>query len=338
MTRDPFAAADEAGLVYVNDAIPGITRERREKGWAYLRPDGTRIDDPAEQRRIDAIGIPPGWAHVWISPIPNGHILATGRDSKTRKQYRYNPLFRAVRDATKFHRMRPFGEALPVLRTRIERDLTLDGLPRDRVLAAAVRLMDETLIRIGNDEYERQNHSYGITTLHHEHVRVDGESMQFEFRAKSGKEQHVRLRDPLLARILQACEELPGQELFRYIDDRGNMVHINSGSVNDYLRATTGATFTAKDFRTWGGSVTAAEALVALGRPRSPTDAKRKILSAIDAAAARLNNTRAVSRKSYVHPRVPDAWVEGVLMEAIARAGPREHLSPSEAAVHDVIA
>jgi DNA topoisomerase-1 len=206
------------------------------------------------------------------------------------------------------------------------------------VLAAAVRLMDETLIRIGNEEYERQNHSYGITTLHDEHVHLDGDTMQFEFRAKSGKEQHVRLRDPLLARILYECEELPGQELFRYVDDHGHVVHVDSADVNAYLHAATAATFTAKDFRTWGGSVTAADALVGLGPPRSPTDAKRKIVSAIDAAAARLNNTRAVARKSYVHPRVPESWEEGALLDAFAHSEASEHLSASEAGLLGVIA
>ena len=337
-TLDPFAAADEAGLVYVNPAMPGITREPLGKGWRYRHPDGTLIDDPAEQGRLDAIRIPPAWTHVWISPLPTGHILATGRDSKGRLQYRYHPQFRAVRDATKYHRMGAFGVALPALRSRLEADLALEGLPREKVLAAAVRLMDETLIRIGNEEYEKRNQSYGITTLHHEHLRADGAAMQFEFRAKSGKEQHVRLRDPLLARILHAAEELPGQELFQYIDDHGHVVRVNSADVNNYLRAKTAASFTAKDFRTWGGSVTAAEALVGFGPPRSPTDAKKKIVAAVDAVAARLNNTRAVARTSYIHPQVPEAWVEGALIDAFARAEAREHLSHSEAAVLDVVA
>ena len=284
MTFDPLPPGDEADLVYVNDAIPGITREREGDGWAYRHRDGTVIDDPAERRRIGAMRIPPAWTHVWISPIANGHILATGRDSKGRKQYRYHPSFRAVRDATKYHRMGAFGAALPGLRLRIEADLSREGLPRDKVLAAAVRLMDETLIRIGNEEYERQNQSFGVTTLHDEHVRIEGDCLQFEFRAKSGKEQHLRLRDPLLARILHASEELPGQDLFRYVDDHGHVVRVNSADVNHYLRATTAEIFTAKDFRTWGGSVTAAEALVGFGPPRSPADAKKKILLAIDAA------------------------------------------------------
>jgi DNA topoisomerase-1 len=337
-TLDPFAAADEAGLVYVNPAMPGITRERHGKGWRYRHPDGTLIEDPAEQGRLDGIRVPPAWTHVWIGSIATGHILATGRDSKGLLQYRYHPLFRAVRDATKYHRMGAFGIALPALRVRLEADLALEGLPREKVLAAAVRLMDETLIRIGNEEYERRNQSYGITTLHHDHVQVDGATMQFEFRAKSGKEQHVRLRDPLLARILHASEELPGQELFQYIDDHGHVVRVNSADVNNYLRATTAASFTAKDFRTWGGSVTAAEALVGFGPPRSATDAKKKIVAAVDAVAARLNNTRAVARKSYIHPHVPEAWIEGVLIDAFARAEGHEHFSHSEAAVLGVVA
>jgi DNA topoisomerase-1 len=338
LTLDPFTAADEAGLVYVDDAIPGTTRERDGKGWVFRGPDGALVSDPAERDRISAIGIPPAWTHVWISAIPNGHIQATGRDSKGRKQYAYHPLFRAVRDATKFHHMGVFGAALPVVRLRLERDLSLEGLPRDKVVAAAVRLMDESLIRIGNDEYEKQNQSYGITTFHHEHVQVDGETMQFDFRAKSHKEQQVRLRDPLLARVVSACEELPGQQLFQYVDDHGHVEHINSADVNDYLRATSAVSLTAKDFRTWGGSVTAAEALIDLGPPRSAADAKRKIVTAIDAAAARLNNTRAVSRKSYVHPQVPESWIEGGLIDAFSRNEARGHLSRSEATVLEIVA
>jgi DNA topoisomerase-1 len=315
-----------------------MTRERDGKGWVFRGPDGALVSDPSERDRISAIGIPPAWTHVWISAIPNGHIQATGRDSKGRKQYRYHPLFRAVRDATKFHHMGTFGAALPVVRLRLERDLSLEGLPRDKVVAAAVRLMDESLIRIGNDEYEKQNQSYGITTFHHEHVQVDGETMQFDFRAKSHKEQQVRLRDPLLARVVSACEELPGQQLFQYVDDHGHVVHVNSADVNDYLRATSAVSLTAKDFRTWGGSVTAAEALIDLGPPRSATDAKRKIVTAIDAAAARLNNTRAVSRKSYVHPQVPESWIEGGLIDAFSRNEARGHLSRSEATVLEIVA
>jgi DNA topoisomerase-1 len=323
-----------AELVYVNDAAPGITREPVADGWVYRRPDGTAITDPDDRAWIDAIGIPPAWTRVWISPTPQGHILATGRDSRRRKQYRYHPRWREVRDATKYHRMMEFGEALPAVRQRIDTDLELPGLPRDKVLGAVIRLMDETLIRIGNEQYARQNQSFGLTTLRHEHVTIeDPATVRFEFRAKSGKEQRVRLSDPLLASVVHACHELPGQELFSYVDDDGRIVHVGSAEVNAYLRAVSEAVFTAKDFRTWGGSVTAAEVLVGLGPPRSATDAKHKIIAAIDAAAARLNNTRAVCRKSYVNPRLPESYLAGSLVDAFERAPERDRLRHAECAV-----
>jgi DNA topoisomerase I len=326
--------AAEAGLEYVNDALPGITRERRNDGWLYRRPDGTAIVDPKQRAWIDAIRIPPAWTDVWIGPMPDGHILATGRDNRGRKQYIYHPRWREVRDATKYYRMSEFGRALPGLRRRIDADLNREGLPREKVLGAVIRLMDETLIRIGNEQYAKQNQSYGLTTLTPEQITIeDPTTVAFEFRGKSGKEQRACLSDPQLASIVHACHELPGHELFKYVDDDGKVVDVRSTEVNDYLRALTMVTFTAKDFRTWGGSVTAAEALVNLGAPRSPTDAKKKILAAIDAAAERLNNTRAVSRKSYVNPRVPDSYVEGALDDAFRRAEELDRLSHAESAV-----
>jgi DNA topoisomerase-1 len=331
---DPVAAAVEAGLVYVDDAIPGITRERDRTGWIYRRPDGSPIADADERARIDAIGIPPRWTQVWISPVPHGHIQATGRDARDRKQYRYHERWREVRDVTKFHRMAAFGDALPVLRRRIDADLDLPGLPRDKVLGAILRLMDETLIRIGNERYARENESFGLTTLRHEHVTIENPAtVRFEFRAKSGKEQRVRLSDPRLAAVVHACHELPCHELFSYVDDDGRVVDVGSSQVNGYLRAVTRALFTAKDFRTWGGSVTAAEVLAELGPPRSATDAKRKIVAALDAAAARLNNTRAVCRASYVNPRVPDSYVDGSLAEAFERAQDHDRLRHAERAM-----
>jgi DNA topoisomerase-1 len=336
---EPVALALDAGLEYVNDTLPGLTRKRGREGWVYYRQDGTPITDPAERARIDAIRIPPRWTHVWISPSPRGHIQATGRDSRSRKQYRYHERWREVRDATKFGRMAAFGEALPGLRLRIDADLDLQGLARDKVLAAVVRLMDETLIRIGNEQYARENRSFGLTTLRHEHVRIeDPATVQFEFRAKSGKEQRVRLSDPRLASVVHACHELPGQELFSYIDDDGRIADVGSEEVNAYLRTVTGGQFSAKDFRTWGGSVTVAEVLVGLGPPRSATDAKRKIIAALDAAAARLNNTRAVCRASYVNPRVPDSYVDGSLADAFERAQERERLRHAECAMLVVVA
>jgi DNA topoisomerase-1 len=339
MTKPDPAVAEAAGLRYVSDAAPGITRERRGRGWRYRRPDGTPIVDPHERARIDAIGIPPAWTQVWISPIPDGHILATGRDARGRKQYRYHPRWREVRDATKYYRMGEFGQELPGLRRRVDEDLDRPGLPRERVLAAVIRLMDETLIRIGNEQYARENESFGLTTLRRDHVKIEGpDAFMFEFHAKSGKEQRVRLADPRLATVVHACHELPGHELFAYVDDDGRIVDVGSDDANAYLRAATRATFTAKDFRTWGGSVIAAETLSRLGPPRSATDAKRKIVAAIDAAAERLNNTRAVCRKSYVNPRVPESYVDGALDDAFRRAEERDRLSHSEAAMLIVVA
>ncbi|MCW2690894.1 MAG: topoisomerase [Mycobacterium sp.] len=334
MVRPDPVAAECAGLTYVTDTLPGITRERGEDGWVYRRPDGSIITDPDERAWIDAIGIPPAWTDVWISPRPDGHILATGRDSRGRKQYRYHPRWQEVRDQTKYHRIAGFARALPGLRKRIERDLDLPGLPREKVLGAVIRLMDLTLIRIGNEEYARQNEHFGLTTLRHDHVRFqDATTVMFEFRAKSGKEQRVQLSDPRLADIVHACHELPGQELFCYVDNDGRIVDVGSADVNAYLRAITRAIFTAKDFRTWGGTVTAAETLVHLGPPRSATDAKRKINAAIDAAAQRLNNTRAVCRKSYVSPRVPESYLDGSLEGSFTRARKRPQMSHAESAV-----
>jgi DNA topoisomerase-1 len=334
VAADPVELAVEIGLEHVNDAIPGITREQGRDGWVYRTPDGAVLTDPDELKRIAAIGIPPRWTQVWISPNPRGHIQATGRDGRERKQYRYHERWREVRDATKFHRMGAFGEALPDLRRRVDADLDLAGLTRDKVLGAVVRLMDETLIRIGNEQYARENQSFGLTTLRHEHVEIeDDATVRFEFRAKSGKEQQVRLRDPRLAAVVHACHELPCQELFSYVDDDGRIVDVGSTDVNRYLRAVTGARFTAKDFRTWGGSAVAAEVLAELGPPRSVTDAKKKIIRALDAAAARLNNTRAVCRASYVTPRVPDSYRDGSLADAFERAEARDRLRPAESAM-----
>jgi DNA topoisomerase-1 len=336
---DPLAMATQAGLVYVNDAARGITREPGAHGWAYRRPDGSVIADPETRAWIDAIGIPPAWTDVWISPTPDGHILATGRDGRGRKQYRYHPRWRDVRDGTKYHRMSDFGGALPGLRRHLEADLDRPGLPREKVLGAVIRLMDETLIRIGNEEYARRNGHFGLTTLRHEHASLeDAATIRFEFRAKAGKEQRVLLSDPRLATVVHACHELPGQELFAYVTDDGRVVDVGSGDVNAYLQAITHGWFTAKDFRTWGGSVTAAEALVDLGPPRSDRDAQHKIVAAIDAAANRLNNTRAVCRSSYVSPQVLTSYLQGRLAEAFVRARARDHLSPSESAVLLVIA
>ena len=329
------AEAETAGLLHVTDLAPGITRTRDGgNDWIYRRPDGAEITDEAERARINAIGIPPAWTDVWISPSVDGHIQATGRDSRGRKQYRYHPAWREVRDGTKFHRVGTFGRGLPALRRRADADLNLPGLPKAKVLAAVLRLMDETLIRIGNEEYARQNASYGLTTLRQDQVSLTGGNvMHFEFRAKSGKHQDIHLRDARLAAVVSAVHELPGQELFQYVDHEGRVVNIGSADVNTYLRTLTGAVFTAKDFRTWGGSVTAAEALVRLGPPTSAADAKHKVLAAIDEAAAKLNNTRSVARGSYIDPRVLAAYPDGRLHEAFGQASAKPRLRHAEAAV-----
>jgi DNA topoisomerase-1 len=329
----PEVAAERAGLVYVTDAVPGITRRRRRDRWLYRRPDGGVVTDPEETARIEAIRIPPAWTHVWISPLADGHIQATGRDTRGRKQYRYHPRWREIEDRTKFHRMVPFGHALPGLRERLDQDLEQPGLPREKVLAAVLRLMDETLIRVGNEKYARENQHFGLTTLRHDHARVEGTTITFEFRAKSGKEQRVRLSDPLLASVVHACHELPGQELFCYVDDDGRVAHVGSADVNAYLRAVTQAVFTAKDLRTWGGTRIATETLADLGPPRSATEARKNVLAAFDAAAARLNNTRAVCRASYVAPQVPDTYVSGDLIDVLDRAEEVDRLSHSESAM-----
>ena len=299
---DPFVAAEAAGLLYVNDTISGIGRERVDADWVYRRPDGTPIDDEAERTAHRRDRHPAGADPRVDQPDPGRNILATGRVRQAGNRYPYDPLFRAVRDATKAHRMSVLGGAPAVAAPYPGRPLPRRPATR-RALAAVVRLMDETLIRIGNEEYERQNHSYGITTLHDEHVHLAGDTMQFEFRASWARSSTCACATRSWRGILHECEELPGQELFRYVDDHGHVVHVDSADVNAYLRAATDATFTAKDFRTWGGSVTAATVPVGLGPPCAPTDAKRKIVSAIDVAPLASTTLARVARKSYVHPR-----------------------------------
>jgi DNA topoisomerase-1 len=306
-TRDPLQAARAAGLRYVSDCRPGIRRTGRFPKFRYRAPDGGR-PDPETLERIRKLAIPPAWTDVWICLRADGHIQATGRDAKGRKQYRYHPAWREVRDGTKFERVIACAQAFPVLRARVEADLGRPGLPREKVLAAVVRLLELTLIRIGNDEYARSNQSYGLTTLRNEHVGVAGSEVRFEFRAKSGKIRSVTVRDRRLARIVRRCQELPGQELFEYVDEDGRRRDVESTDVNAYLREITGEDLTAKDFRTWGATVLAYEALC---KVETPT--KAALLAAIDAVAAELGNTRAVCRSSYIHPAIPEAFLEGTL-------------------------
>ena len=278
--------------------------------FCYRGIDGRPIRDPAVVRRIKALAIPPAWTDVWICPRPDGHMQATGRDARGRKQYRYHPRWRAVRDTTKYDRMIAFGEALPQLRVRLEQDMACPGLPREKVLATVVRLLETTLIRVGNLEYARANSSFGLTTLRNRHVKIAGATLQFHFRGKSGQYHTVRLHDRRLAMIVKRCQDLPGYELFQYIDTAGERQTIDSADVNDYLRQLTGQDFTAKDVRTWAGTVLAACALRECGPCTSQTEAKKNIVQAIDAVAKRLGNTRTVCRACYVHPTVLDAYLD----------------------------
>jgi len=309
----PVVSAEAAGLRYVNDAAPGIRRMRAGKGFYFIHPDGKPLRDREEVARIQRLGIPPAWTDVWICPFADGHIQATGRDARGRKQYRYHQRFREVRDETKYHRLLAFAEALPALRRRVDEDMARPGLPREKVLATVVRLLEQTFIRIGNDEYARTNSSFGLTTLRDEHVEVHGQALRFSFRGKAGKDHTVDIRDARLARIVKRCQDLPGEELFQYIDEDGQQKTIHSNDVNDYLREITGQPFTAKDFRTWAGTVLAAQELKALGPAGTQRQAKSNIVRAVDTVAARLGNTRAVCKRCYIHPILFDAYVEGSL-------------------------
>src|SRR5438132_5658908 len=319
-STDPEEAAQAAGLRYVNDTMPGIRRKRAGKSFAYVGPDGNRITDPDEVARIKALAIPPAWTDVWISSSPRGHIQATGRDARGRKQYRYHERWRAVRDETKYGRMVAFGEALPGIRSRTDKDLARPGVPREKVLAAVVRLLDSTLIRVGNPEYARENNSFGLTTLRDRHVDVSGSTLRIHFRGKGGKEHRIALSDRRLAGVVKVCQDLPGQELFQYVDEDDVVRAIESSDVNDYLRLISGQEFTAKDFRTWGGTVHAAEALLEVGDFRSEDEAKRNVVQAIKRVAEQLGNTPAVCRTCYIHPGVIDGYLDGSLPRTWRRA------------------
>jgi DNA topoisomerase-1 len=305
-------SAEAAGLRYVTDAAPGIRRQRRGRGFTYIAADGSVIRDKVELERIRKLVIPPRWTNVWICPNPSGHLQVTARDARGRKQYRYHPRYRAVRDETKFGRMIAFSEILPLIRERVERDVALPELSRDKVLATVVWLLERTLIRVGNDEYARDNGSFGLTTLRRKHVTVSGAKLRFEFRGKSGVPHSVAVTDRRIAHIVQRCQELPGQELFQYLDDDGRRQSVDAGDINEYLRRITGRQVTAKDFRTWAGTTLAAAALRELGGFTSEKQAKAKIVAAIDQISQRLGNTRAVCRKYYVHPVILEAYMEGI--------------------------
>ncbi len=336
----PASSAEQAGLRYITDQIPGLTRRRQGKGFAYLDPSGKHVKDQKTRARIESLVIPPAWTNVWISPRPDGHIQATGRDDRGRKQYIYHPDWERVRNETKFSRMIPFAEALPEIRRRCEADIRRRKMDREKVLATVVTLLDRTLIRIGNAEYARSNKSFGLTTLRDRHVDFSGATLTFCFQGKSGKSHTIELNDQRLARIVRKCQDIPGHELFQYYQEDGSRVDVDSAAVNQYIREISGSTFTAKDFRTWGGSVHAALALHELTPPTSQRNARRKLAQMTKAVAERLGNTPAVCRAYYIHPALMQSFEEGTFHEAWERLlaqAKGDGLDPEEEALLDFL-
>jgi DNA topoisomerase I len=336
---DPRDAAESAGLVYVSDEEPGIRRRKAGKGFSYLKADGTPVKDPATLKRIRSLAIPPAYTDVWICPKANGHIQATGRDAKGRKQYRYHARFREVRESTKYEHMLEFARGLPAIREKVAEHMALRGLPREKVLASVVHLLETTLIRVGNEDYAKQNKSYGLTTLRNRHVEVNGSELRFDFKGKSGKTWKLKVKDRRIAKIIRALQDLPGQDLFQYIDDEGERQSVTSADVNAYLREITGQDITAKDFRTWAGTVLAALALTEFETFDSDAKAKKNVRAAIEKVAARLGNTPTICRKCYIHPEILSSYVEGSLLVEVKDEIEEElredlaDLRPEEAAV-----
>ena len=336
---DAPTVARSAGLRYVNDGASGITRLPEGKNFRYVDAGGKDIDDEATLKRVRALVIPPAWTDVWICKYENGHLQATGRNAKGRKQYRYHARWRSLRDEVKYERMISFGKALPAIRRQVDTDLKRAGLPREKVLATIVYLLQATMMRIGNEEYARTNQSFGLTTLRARHVRVDGKAVQFRFRGKSGVFHDITVEDKRLAKIIERIRDLPGQELFQYIDGDGERHTVGSADVNDYLRSISGEDYTAKDFRTWSGTVLAALALREFEKFDSDTQAKKNIVRAIETVAEKLGNTPSICRKCYVHPAVIESYLDGSILEALRLRTEQElvedlhALQPEEAAV-----
>jgi DNA topoisomerase I len=337
--NNPVASAQIVGLRYVADGMPGIRRENSGHGFRYRYPTGDVVQDEAVLGRIKSLAIPPAWTEVWICPDPSGHLQATGRDERGRKQSRYHPRWREVRDETKYARMLAFGKVLPKIRKRVAQHLALPGLPRNKVLATVVRLLEVSHIRVGNQEYARENESFGLTTMRNRHVQVNGSTLRFRFRGKSSKWHEVDIHDARLARIVRRCQDLPGQELFQYLDEYGERKDVTSEDVNIYLRQISGEDFTAKDFRTWAGTVLTALALRDFKNFGRQREARKNIVKAIETVADHLGNTPAVCRKCYVHPEVLHAYQEGTLARTLQNraekevAASRHQLRPEEAAV-----
>ncbi|ACK50678.1 DNA topoisomerase [Methylocella silvestris BL2] len=336
---DPREAAESAGLRYVSDSRPGISRRKSGKGFSYRHPGGGLVRDAATLKRIRSLAIPPAYADVWICPSPNGHIQATGRDARKRKQYRYHPAFRELRESAKYEHVMAFAKALPAIRRRVAADMSQRGLGREKVLAAVVYLLDTTLIRVGNEDYARQNKSYGVTTLQNRHAVVEGSQVRFRFTGKSGKQWSLKVKDRRIARIIKQCQELPGQELLQYVDDHGEEQRVASSDVNAYLKEITGEEITAKDFRTFAGTVLAAIELRELQSFDSAAQAKRNLRQAIERVASRLGNTPTICRKCYIHPEILNGYLDGGLVAGIKTEIEKElrdelaGLEPEEAAV-----
>lgn len=325
------SSAKAAGLRYASGEQPGITREKRGKGFVYRDPKGRIVKDAKTLKRIRSLVLPPAWADVWIATDPRAHLQATGRDAAGRKQYRYHAGWRVERDSTKYHRMLDFAAVLPAIRKRTRRDMMGPAYCRPRVLATVVELLSRTYIRIGNEEYLRKHKSHGLTTLHDRHVKVRGRKLHFTFRGKSGVFQSIEIEEPRLAKAVRECQDLPGQMLFQYRDDQRKIKSLSSTDINKYLGEVTGGSFTAKDFRTWAGTLAAAEALDELEIPETKTAINRTIVKAIDQVAATLGNTRAVCRSSYIHPAVIDSFKDGVTLSKVSIATTPRGLQESEA-------
>lgn len=332
-------AAEAAGLVYVSDDKPGVTRRRSGKGWRYIDAKGKTISDYWEKKRIDKLAVPPAYTDVWICPKANGHLQATGRDDRGRKQYRYHPKWTEAREEAKYEKMVEFAKLLPGIRSRVAADMRKQGLPREKVMATLVALLEKTLIRIGNDEYAKDNKSFGLTTLRNRHLDVEGATLRFDFKGKSGKTWNLDLRDRRVAKVVRSIQELPGQHLFQYLDDDGGRREVDSADVNDYLREIAGADVTAKDFRTWAGTVLASMALQEFEVVDSQARMKKNVKAAIESVAKRLGNTPTICRKCYVHPRVVSTYLDGKLLEEIKAEVESElcedadELKPEEAAL-----
>ncbi|HKB54786.1 MAG TPA: DNA topoisomerase IB [Ramlibacter sp.] len=336
---DPTDVAESAGLTYVTDEAKGITREHSGDGFRYFKPNGQPVEDETTLERIRKLAIPPAWSDVWICTKASGHLQATGRDARGRKQYKYHPQFREFSEQTKYEHMLEFARTLPAIRAKVAEHMALRGLPREKVLATVVHLLETTLIRVGNDDYAKENDSYGLTTLRNPHVKVNGAELRFQFKGKSGKTWKLQVKDRRVARIVKACQDLPGQELFAYLDENGESKDVTSADVNAYLREITGRDVTAKDFRTWAGTVMAALALQEFQAFDTKATAKKNLKAAIERVAARLGNTPTICRKCYVHPEVLAAYAEGSLLLQVRREVEKElrdelaALRPEEAAV-----